>query len=187
MRRSLDAPPRPSQPSQRDDLLFLFLRSRHCSRDGAYSPRQIQCPDSAIALAGFQVSLYGRFWVSPEEIFSARPPSRIGSDNLGHRNDGSLYRVAESVFVNSRFCGRYKLAERMWRFAVACLLAVILLIAAGRVARQRRKRRQNRLMRDHLNKISPDLGIGERLKKPPSAPVNPRHPRLSTTIAAAIT
>jgi len=26
----------------------------------------VQCPDSAISLAGFQVSTYGRFWVSPE-------------------------------------------------------------------------------------------------------------------------
>jgi hypothetical protein len=29
----------------------------------------VQCPDSAISLAGFQVSTYGRFWVSPEDNF----------------------------------------------------------------------------------------------------------------------
>ena len=66
MRRSLDAPQRPSQPSQRDDLLFLFFAQDIAHVTERNSP-PVQCPDSAISLAGFQVSTEGRFWVSPEE------------------------------------------------------------------------------------------------------------------------
>jgi hypothetical protein len=67
MRRSLDAPQRPSQPSQRDDLLFLFFAQDIAHVTERNSP-PVQCPDSAISLAGFQVSTHGRFWVSPEAI-----------------------------------------------------------------------------------------------------------------------
>jgi hypothetical protein len=65
MRRSLNAPQRPSQPSQRDDLLFLFFAQDIAHVTERNSP-PVQCPDSAISLAGFEVSTYGRFWVSPE-------------------------------------------------------------------------------------------------------------------------
>jgi hypothetical protein len=65
MRRSLDAPQRPAQPSQRDDLLFLFFAQDIAHVTERNAP-PVQCPDSAISLAGFQVSTYGRFWVSPE-------------------------------------------------------------------------------------------------------------------------
>jgi hypothetical protein len=65
MRRSLYAPQRPSQPSQRDNLLFLFFAQDIAHVTERNSP-PVQCPDSAISLAGFQVSTYGRFWVSPE-------------------------------------------------------------------------------------------------------------------------
>src|SRR5579863_2017115 len=67
MRRSLDAPQRPSQPSQRDDLLFLFFAQDIAHVTERNAP-PVQCPDSAISLAGFQASTYGRFWVSPEEL-----------------------------------------------------------------------------------------------------------------------
>jgi hypothetical protein len=66
MRRSLNAPQRPSQPPQRDDLLFLFFAQDIAHLTERNSP-PVQCPDSAIPLAGFQVSTHGQFWVSPEE------------------------------------------------------------------------------------------------------------------------
>src|SRR5271169_5896010 len=64
--RSLNAPQRPSQPPQRDDLLFLFFAQDIPHVTERNSP-PVQCPDLAISLAGFQVSTYGRFWVSPED------------------------------------------------------------------------------------------------------------------------
>jgi hypothetical protein len=67
MRRSLNAPLRPSQPSQRDDLLFLFFAQDIAHVTERNSP-PVQCPDSAISLAGFQASTYGRFWVSAEAL-----------------------------------------------------------------------------------------------------------------------
>jgi len=42
----------------------------------------------------------------------------------------------------------------MWLFVAAGVLAVILFLAAGRVVLQRRTKRQNRSMRDHLSRIS---------------------------------
>jgi hypothetical protein len=42
----------------------------------------------------------------------------------------------------------------MWRFVAAGVLAAILLLTVGRVVLQRRTKRQNRSMRDHLNRIS---------------------------------
>jgi len=65
LRRSLNAPQRPSQPPQRDDLLFLFFAQDIAHVTELNSP-PVQCPDSAIPLGGFQVSTHGRFWVSPE-------------------------------------------------------------------------------------------------------------------------
>lgn len=59
-----------------------FLRSRHCSRRGRVSSRRSQCPGS-VSLAGFQTSLIGRFWASPEggvagesQTFPAALPGR---------------------------------------------------------------------------------------------------------------
>ena len=42
----------------------------------------------------------------------------------------------------------------MWRFVAAGVLATILLLAAIQVLLQRRTKRQNRSMRDHLNRIA---------------------------------
>jgi hypothetical protein len=72
MRRSLNAPQRPSQPSQRDDLLFLLFAQDIAHLTERNSP-PVQCPVSAISLAGFQVSTHGRFWVSPEVFVSLLP------------------------------------------------------------------------------------------------------------------
>jgi hypothetical protein len=43
----------------------------------------------------------------------------------------------------------------MWRFVAAGVLAAILLLAAILAVLQRRTKRQNRSMRDHLNRIAP--------------------------------
>ena len=66
----LDAPQRPSQ-SPRATACCFFLRSRRCSYR-----RRLQClaPESTsralFSLAGFQVTLIGRFWVTAEGHWS---------------------------------------------------------------------------------------------------------------------
>ena len=72
-----NAPQRPAQPSQRDDLLSLFLAQDIAHIDGAYSSRQDQCPGSVAPLAAFQVITIGRIWVIPEasELVDSR---RVG-------------------------------------------------------------------------------------------------------------
>src|ERR1700730_12800791 len=82
MRRSLNAPQRPSQSPQRDDLLFLFFAQDIAHLTKRNSP-PVQCPDSAISLAGFQVSTNGRFWVSPEDP-KAKSRAMDLSDVKGH-------------------------------------------------------------------------------------------------------
>ena len=60
----LNAPQRPSQPPQRDDLLFLFFVQDIAHIDGGYRPRvRVNVLDCGLSLAGFQVTTYGRFWV----------------------------------------------------------------------------------------------------------------------------
>ena len=63
--RFLDAPQRPAQLAQRDDLLsLLFVQEiAHLAEDK--SPR-VQCPESSFRLASFQVTAIGRFWVTAE-------------------------------------------------------------------------------------------------------------------------
>jgi len=60
---------RPSQPPQGDDLVLLFFAQDIAPLDGGPIPRRGQCPESA-PLAGFQVTLNGRFWVTPEAAAS---------------------------------------------------------------------------------------------------------------------
>jgi hypothetical protein len=72
----LNAPQRPSQPSQRDDLLFLFFAQDIAHVTECNAP-PVQCPDSAISLAGFQVSTHGRLWVSPEEILEVNEGQKV--------------------------------------------------------------------------------------------------------------
>ena len=77
---SLYPPQRPSQPPQRDDLLFLFFAQdiAHLTEPNS-SP--VQFPDSTIPLAGFQVSTHGRFWVSPEVDHSCGRFLRLHESN----------------------------------------------------------------------------------------------------------
>jgi hypothetical protein len=42
----------------------------------------------------------------------------------------------------------------MWLFGVAAVSSVILIVVIWRVAMERHRKRQNRAMRDHLNRIS---------------------------------
>jgi hypothetical protein len=63
----LDSSQRPSQSPQRYDLLFLFIVQDIAHNDGGYRPRvEIKCPERCLSLAGFQVIMYGRFWVFTE-------------------------------------------------------------------------------------------------------------------------
>jgi hypothetical protein len=79
-----NAPQRPAQPPQRDDLLSLFLAQDIAHVDGGYSPRQESMSRISCSV-GFQVITIGRVWVIPEaediwiaarqRRFSRRPPS----------------------------------------------------------------------------------------------------------------
>ena len=62
----LDAPQRPAQPSQRDDLLFLLFAQDIAHGDGGYSLSSRSMSRALLSLAGFQVTLIGRFWVTAE-------------------------------------------------------------------------------------------------------------------------
>jgi hypothetical protein len=74
-RGGFDAPQRPFQPPQREYLLSLLV-AQDIGHPGADS-----CVDTvvnalrALRLAGFQVSITGRFWVSTE---GAMNPARRG-------------------------------------------------------------------------------------------------------------
>jgi hypothetical protein len=56
-----DAPQRPSQPPQRDDLLSLLFAQDVAHVDAGYALRLDQCPESVRSLAAFQVIIIGRF------------------------------------------------------------------------------------------------------------------------------
>jgi hypothetical protein len=60
----LNTPQRPSQSPQRNDLLFLFFAQDIHSTEG--KPHVIVNVLASVPLAGFQVTLIGRFWVIPE-------------------------------------------------------------------------------------------------------------------------
>jgi hypothetical protein len=62
--RLLNAPQRPSQPPQRNDLLFLFFAQDIHSTEGI--PPSSLMSWALAPLAAFQVTLIGRFWVIPE-------------------------------------------------------------------------------------------------------------------------
>jgi len=68
--RSLDAPQRPAQLPQRNDLLFLLFAQDIHSTEG--NPPVTECPGSARPLAGFQVTLIGRLWMIPEASVTLR-------------------------------------------------------------------------------------------------------------------
>ena len=61
----LNAPQRPPQPPQRDDLLFLFFGQDIHSTEGI--PHVMVNVLGLVPLAAFQVILIGRFWVIPED------------------------------------------------------------------------------------------------------------------------
>jgi hypothetical protein len=70
----LNAPQRPSQPPQRYDLLFLFIAQDIAHIDGGYRPCvEINVLNAALSLAGFQVIMYGRFWVFTEGTGNRTP------------------------------------------------------------------------------------------------------------------
>jgi hypothetical protein len=66
----LDSPQRPAQPSQSDDLLFLFFVQDVTHIAEGIGPRVvINVLDGGLSLAGFQVIINGRFWVITEGFF----------------------------------------------------------------------------------------------------------------------
>src|SRR5215472_7687720 len=72
----LDAPQRPSQPPQRNDLLFGFFAQDITHIVGGYRPRaRVNVLNEGLSLAGFQVIMYGRFWVITEASPGPLPPA----------------------------------------------------------------------------------------------------------------
>jgi len=61
----LDAPERPAQPPQGDDLLLLFFSQDIAHLDGGQTSRRGQGPESA-PLAGLEVTLSDRSWATTE-------------------------------------------------------------------------------------------------------------------------
>ncbi len=96
----LNPPQRPAEPAQGNHLLFLFFAQDIAHVDGAYIPRQGQCPGSAISLAGFQVATYGRFWVATE----ANSPSwlRTKRSRRASRRSHFLSKVRSGLTVALR-------------------------------------------------------------------------------------
>ncbi len=64
--RRFNAPQRPSQPPQRDHLLFLFLVQDIAHVDEGYPRVRINVLDR-LTVAGFQVIIIGRVWVITED------------------------------------------------------------------------------------------------------------------------
>jgi hypothetical protein len=78
----LDAPQRPAQPPQSEDLLFLFFGQDVTHIAEGIGPRVgINVLDCGLSLAGFQVIINGRFWVITEGKIA--PPRMVV-----HRNGG---------------------------------------------------------------------------------------------------
>jgi len=69
----LNAPQRPPQPPQRDDLLFLFFGQDIHSTEGI--PHVMVNVLGLAPLAAFQVILIGRFWVIPEALSLRHGPN----------------------------------------------------------------------------------------------------------------
>jgi hypothetical protein len=72
-----------SQPPQRDDLLFDLFAQDVTHIVGGYRPRaRVNVLNEGLSLAGFQVIMYGRFWVITEaakRFCSLRRDARRGS------------------------------------------------------------------------------------------------------------
>src|ERR1700733_14035190 len=64
----LDAPQGPFQPAQGYDLLFFASLKTLLIPTKATALRRNQRPRASFPLAGFEVTLIGRFWVTPEDI-----------------------------------------------------------------------------------------------------------------------
>ncbi len=63
----LDSPQGPSEPSQCKDLLFLFVAQNVAHTTGGYqAPGRCQRPGRPFSLAGFEVTIIGRFCPTPE-------------------------------------------------------------------------------------------------------------------------
>lgn len=81
--RRFDAPQRPAQSPQRQYLLFLVVAQDVAHPNGAPCPsRRRQRLGALRAMAGFQVSINGRFLVSTE----GRPPGRDDAGSGGSRS-----------------------------------------------------------------------------------------------------
>jgi hypothetical protein len=64
---SLDLAQRPAQPAEREDLVsFVVSQDVAHAGGGPQGPRQRQRLGRSVVVAGFQVSISGRFWVSTE-------------------------------------------------------------------------------------------------------------------------
>src|ERR1700688_4547556 len=85
LRGALNASQRPSQPPQGNNLLFLFFVQDIAHIDGGYRPPvRVNVLSVGLSLAGFQVIMYGRFWVITEGCYG----KAIEGNGVGPRGRG---------------------------------------------------------------------------------------------------
>src|SRR5437660_10979131 len=93
----LDPPQRPAQPSQCKNLLSFFVAQYVAHTGGGYNAsRRRQRPERLISLAGFQVTTYGRVWVTTEDqdnLYKQRRNAAIVGDNELDSNQASQLRL----------------------------------------------------------------------------------------------
>jgi hypothetical protein len=88
----LDAPQRPAQPPQSEDLLFLFFGQDVTHIAEGIGPRVgINVLDSGLSLAGFQVIIDGRFWVFTEAASPTLPERNKAAFSSVQRKKSSSY------------------------------------------------------------------------------------------------
>jgi hypothetical protein len=77
-------------------LLFLILAQDIAHADGAYLARRSQCPGRYLSLAGFEVTIIGRFWVTTEDVM---PDGRFLVLGPAPATDNSVARPVQQIYV----------------------------------------------------------------------------------------
>src|SRR5439155_14346924 len=96
----LNAPKRPAEPSQCDDLLFLFFVQDIAHAGGAYPAASMS--RTSLSLAGFQLIIIGRFWVTAEAIVCFAGRVELNRTPRESRTEHVRVSAPRSVSSNNR-------------------------------------------------------------------------------------